>query len=498
VGLNLRGAIVVVDEAHNLASAVAQSNGASISSALLEHARSQAQAYLKKYRSRLSGPNVIECSRLVSVVTALCRLTDRALQGLPLSEKTTPESAPKSSTDVSRDIKEAKPPKGWMISPSELCIASRIEHINLHALLRWADDTGLARKLRGFVDSSEGGVQGAASAMQSTLGLLWALTKEESDGRVLVVPDWSTKQMTIKYSVISPARSVAALFRDARAVLLTGGTMPPVTELQAELFPKVDPSRVQTFSCGHVVGAEGLHGVIVGSGKLGSTFDFSLRARSGAAGETMMRDLGESVLELVCLAPHGMVVFFPSYALESSLVGDSGTWRTAGVLGRIASHKRVFREPKDASQLEKVLNEFAEAARTEEGAILFAVMGGKLSEGLNFKDDLARLVMVIGMPYPNKADPELHERMKQMDVAHGSGSGARLYESLCMQAVNQSIGRAIRHRHDWAEIVLVDSRYRTARVRSKLPRWLDPFLEAPSTFDQARTSVRRFFDRKRS
>ena len=42
-------------------------------------------------------------------------------------------------------------------------------------------------------------------------------------------------------------------------------------------------------------------------------------------------------------------------------------------------------------------------------------------------------------------------------------SGNSYYQNLCMRAVNQSIGRAIRHANDYAAILLVDRRLVSAQ-----------------------------------
>ena len=60
-----------------------------------------------------------------------------------------------------------------------------------------------------------------------------------------------------------------------------------------------------------------------------------------------------------------------------------------------------------------------------------------------------------------------------------------------MKAVNQSIGRSIRHSRDYASIVLVDQRYERASVRGKLPEWIGAQLQVCPRFGQAFAAVRK-------
>ena len=149
------------------------------------------------------------------------------------------------------------------------------------------------------------------------------------------------------------------------------------------------------------------------------------------------------------------------------------------------------------------------------GALLFSVVGGKMSEGINFSDDLARCVVVVGLPYPNAQDPELMERMKYLDrraaaaaaAANSAGSiatttstltaGREYYENVTMRAVNQAIGRSIRHAADYASIVLLDGRYTGARVKSKLPGWIGDRVNDAPTWGTVAAGVASFFRRRK-
>uniref|UniRef100_A0A2D4GHW2 ATP-dependent helicase C-terminal domain-containing protein n=1 Tax=Micrurus corallinus TaxID=54390 RepID=A0A2D4GHW2_MICCO len=136
------------------------------------------------------------------------------------------------------------------------------------------------------------------------------------------------------------------------------------------------------------------------------------------------------------------------------------------------------------------------------GALLFSVVGGKMSEGINFSDDLGRSVIMVGMPYPNIKSPELQEKMayldKTMPKSAGQSPGNLLIENLCMKAVNQSIGRAIRHQEDFASIVFLDHRYTRPAVLNKLPQWIKSRTQIKDRFGPAFAALRKFHWEKKS
>ncbi|MCI08813.1 ATP-dependent RNA helicase DDX11-like, partial [Trifolium medium] len=191
-----------------------------------------------------------------------------------------------------------------------------------------------------------------------------------------------------------------------------------------------------------------------------------------------MRELGLLLCNLVSVVPQGIVVFFPSFDYESRVYEN---WESSDILARITKRKRVFREPRNNMDVESVLKEYKDtiyspSSVTSEvnqashtGAVLLAVVGAKLSEGINLSDGMGRCVIMVGLPYASPSDIELLERIKHIDGFKNSKSldnpgfsasydvyggdiqggfsilrncshrGKEYYENLCMKAVNQSI-----------------------------------------------------------
>lgn len=169
----------------------------------------------------------------------------------------------------------------------------------------------------------------------------------------------------------------------------------------------------------------------------------------------LLQELGRVLMNICNLTPNGVVVFFPSYAYEEQAFNHL---EATGILRKLEEKKRVFRESKGSVSVNEILEQYSahckpdpEAAHT--GALLTSVIGGKLSEGINFSDHLARCVVVVGLPYPNREDPVLQQKMRFLDEQQqlrrrqsgpapaGSASGSRsgsageaYYQNLCMRA----------------------------------------------------------------
>ena len=96
------------------------------------------------------------------------------------------------------------------------------------------------------------------------------------------------------------------------------------------------------------------------------------------------------------------------------------------------------------------------------GALLVGVCRGKISEGLDFADDLARIVYVFGIPYPAFKDPEVELKMNYNDHRHQFHknylSGSDWYTGQAFRALFQSVGRCLRHTNDYGAIVFLDER----------------------------------------
>mgnify|MGYP002778987936 FL=1 len=135
------------------------------------------------------------------------------------------------------------------------------------------------------------------------------------------------------------------------------------------------------------------------------------------------------------------------------------------------------------------------------GAIFFAVFRGKVSEGLDFADENARAVISIGIPFPALKDEKVIQKRLYND--HHSRTknllpGAQWYDKQAYRALNQALGRCIRHQNDWGAIIMLERRFHNASNINGLSKWLRPRLQKFEKFQTARTSIMEYIKRMES
>lgn len=58
------------------------------------------------------------------------------------------------------------------------------------------------------------------------------------------------------------------------------------------------------------------------------------------------------------------------------------------------------------------------------------------------------------------------------------------------------IGRAIRHKNDWAALILIDQRYSSQKIQAKLPKWIGKNVNIADSFGHLMRSMAVFFRSK--
>lgn len=271
------------------------------------------------------------------------------------------------------------------------------------------------------------------------------------------------------------------------------------------LLRYVATERLKTWSCGHIVPKDNLFVRSVSRTQDGVDLDFSFTKRNSVP---LINGLGCCLVQLAATVPDGLVVFFPSYAYLDQV---SGQWQqtrsgSENIWTRLEKRKIVFKESKGASSIEDTLQQYSKVIDEGKGAILLSVIGGKMSEGINFSDRLGRGVAVVGLPFPNLHSAQWKAKLDYIEQstmdrggssAEGKTASRDFYENACMRAVNQSIGRAIRHQRDFASILLLDRRYSTSRIANKLPGWIKQGFDeskAAASFPEIIQGLQAFFD----
>ncbi|PIA96360.1 ATP-dependent RNA helicase chl1 [Cercospora beticola] len=477
--ISIKGHVVIIDEAHNLMDSVETIYSANINDSQLQQAKAGLAEYYRKFNKRLKDKNRIYVTQLIKVINSLLHFASQVRQ---------------QSND------------GATTTATSLLAQHNADQINLVKLVQYISASKLARKVEGYIAHlarAEAETTQKRTASQEAAADVPILTHVQNFLPCLMNPakegrfTWSKvdDKVTIKYMLLDPAEHFRDIVESARSVILAGGTMSPMEDYKQQLFPYLND--ITTFSCGHLIPPNNLFVRTIPSDNEGS-IDFTFKSRD----KNMLR-AGKALLQLAPKVEGGMVVFFPSYSYIDNILR---AWKTAGITSQLEALKPLFFDTRGTSQ-EDPFTAYTAAIHKDpkRGALLLSVIGGKLSEGINFSNELGRCVVVVGLPFPNYADPDWKAKMEYLEEraaqrGEPKGRASREHgENVTMRSVNQSIGRAIRHKDDWASILLFDARYADERFRRKLPGWIRDCVDAKAdgNVGSVAAGLGQFFGRKR-
>eukprot|EP00667_Euglena_gracilis_P002857 EG_transcript_2862 len=330
------------------------------------------------------------------------------------------------------------------------------------------------------------------AALKSLLQVLLFLAAHIDDYVYLVRVAQRPPRVEVGLHCMNAGIGFEHLRRDVRTTVLASGTLSPMhfvaTELRHPFAHRLQATHVVDLPrqvCALTLG------VAPTGAPLRGTFQHAHTAAYHAA-------LGQALLALCRAIPQGVLCFLPSYALLDAVVRR---WRASPLWAQLQELKSVFVEPKNAASFGQVMAAYRErclAGTGGGGALFLAVCRGKVSEGLDFKDGMARGVLVASIPFASVGDPLVDQkrRYNTRQACRHPGevmSGDEWYLMDAFRALNQALGRCIRHAKDFGCIALLDERFSGGAYDALLPCWLRPAMEHITDFRAAHDRISRFF-----
>ncbi|XP_063655194.1 Fanconi anemia group J protein isoform X3 [Pan troglodytes] len=488
--LNLKEQVVILDEAHNIEDCARESASYSVTEVQLRFARDELDSMVNNnIRKKDHEPLRAVCCSLINWLEAnaeylverdyesACKIWSGnemllTLHKMGITTATFPILQGHFSAVLQKEEKIS--PIYGKEEAREVPVISASTQIMLKGLFMVLDY--LFRQNSRFADDYK-------IAIQQTYS--WTNQIDISDKNGLLVLPKNKKRSRQKTAVhvlnfwcLNPAVAFSDINGKVQTIVLTSGTLSPMKSFSSELGvtftiqleanhiiknSQIMSSKfiIYVVACARVSSLKVWVGTI-GSGPKGrnlcatfqntETFEFQ-------------DEVGALLLSVCQTVSQGILCFLPSYKLLEKL---KERWLSTGLWHNLELVKTVIVEPQggEKTNFDELLQVYYDAIKykgEKDGALLVAVCRGKVSEGLDFSDDNARAVITIGIPFPNVKDLQV-ELKRQYNDHHsklrGLLPGRQWYEIQAYRALNQALGRCIRHRNDWGALILVDDRFR--------------------------------------
>lgn len=307
LGIDLRGALVIFDEAHNLVSAINAMHSVTVTLESLLAIGEGLRRYSARFSRRLHAENFVLFQQLQQIVA---RAADF------LSSRPVPAAAA-----VAQHV--------WHVN--NFLRVCGIDHINMLKIVDYIRESRLSPKLSSYYPS-DGPADGYASRCPFRMRAQGERVPPLQPRRSAPIPARRRGRRPHPGPAAAERRPQAHLpeperghdgdlprglggdplrrHDEASTALPARPTLTrQIDDVVLQLFP-AQSGRVHTFSCGHLTPRENILALVVGAGPSDVPFKFT---HEGRAHQEMFDDLGQALVNICTIVPDGVVGFFPSY-----------------------------------------------------------------------------------------------------------------------------------------------------------------------------------------
>ena len=391
--------IVIIDEAHNLPDYAREIRSAEMSRRFLTLVRKEANDY--------GDPEVLDGVSILDMVSELEKLLTEALEEYLIDE-------------------DGLIPPGFLQEGllQAFTTTTRSLKIAANALMTHGEIIRESKQEQGHLPRS----------YIFSLGALinfWLNLDEEFYVRLVV----GGENPRFEASCLDPSLA-STFFGDCHASLHMSGTLAPLYEYRDSLgLPK--DAIMRTFPSPFPKGNRVVFYLE----------DVTTKFEEMALDEEILERMIEHTVGLCNAIDRNTVVFFQSYSLMDRFLQD-------GVVLRI--RKPVLMEERGMPQAELMGTVSRFKQTSLRGSVLFAVMGGRISEGIDFPDKELEMAIIVGIPFP-KPTAKQRALLHYYEMKFGRGWEYTVKVPAARKMM-QAIGRLIRNENDIGAAVILDKR----------------------------------------
>ncbi|MGC9190324.1 MAG: ATP-dependent DNA helicase [Candidatus Micrarchaeia archaeon] len=252
------------------------------------------------------------------------------------------------------------------------------------------------------------------------------ISSDESFARII-----SKSNKAIKVSLVSLyPESAPQIFEEAYANVFMSATLTPLRMYQQ--FFGISNSVIKQY------------GTPFPSSNRLVCIDDSVTTKYKSRSIEEYKRIAERISKVKSAIPGRIAVFFPSFEVLNS---------TLRYMKGVEVH--IQHPSMSSAEIETLLSSFKKSS----DSMLFGVLGGSLSEGVDYPKNMLKGVIIVGVPLP-KPDLEITAKINYYDKKFGGKGVEYAYVTPAVIKGIQAAGRAIRSEKDKATIIFMDKRYR--------------------------------------